>query len=327
MVLGIPHFRKPPHWLGTWERWMGWWMGPPSEKRFILIFGITTSLVQPEKLPNLGFLWFLMGCCCCCCCCCFSDSMFAFVLPVFSPLFLLALFFPMDLVIPWAWQVYGRVLGKILSESQGQGRDDLVWREIYRKIMENIGNPLGMKNNESHLLFFVGKTIELNGDFSGKPCLITLKGSSKWQMTVLFGGQGTPNSLTLFDGKSEPKQVDQFEEQLGARENLVGFLRISYIDYWNWRLWGQWQACPRIIYLWNIDRIRRLPKTWSFRCFRELQASLDNTSHRAHPLFLGACSTTVWNGGNLQCSTWLKVAHHRIMGRTYIFDLPKNERV
>jgi hypothetical protein len=45
--------------------------------------------------------------------------------------------------------------------------------------MENIGNPLGMKDNESRLLFFVGKIIELNGDFSGKPCLITLKGSSK----------------------------------------------------------------------------------------------------------------------------------------------------
>lgn len=121
--------------------------------------------------------------------------------------------------------------------------------------------------------------------------------------------------------------MGQFEEQLGARENLVGFLRWSYIDCWNWRLWGQWQKFPRIIYLWNIDRIRRLPKTWSFRCFRKLQASLDNTSHRAHPLFLGACSTTVWNGGNLQYSTWLKVVHHRIMGRTYIFDLPKNERV
>ena len=121
--------------------------------------------------------------------------------------------------------------------------------------------------------------------------------------------------------------MGQFEEQLGARENLVGFLRWSYIDCWNWRLWGQWQKFPRIIYLWNIDRIRRLPKTWGFRCFRKLQASLDNTSHRAHPLFLGACSTTVWNGGNLQYSTWLKVVHNRIMGRTYIFDLPKNERV
>jgi hypothetical protein len=73
-------------------------------------------------LVSEGFWWFLMVCCCCC----FSDSMFACVLPVFSPLFLLALFFPVDLVIPWAWQVYGRVLGKILSESQGQGREDLV---------------------------------------------------------------------------------------------------------------------------------------------------------------------------------------------------------
>ena len=65
MVLGIPHFRKPPDWLGTWEQWMGWWMGPPSEKRFIPIFGITTSLVQLnltncQILVSYGFLWFLM---------------------------------------------------------------------------------------------------------------------------------------------------------------------------------------------------------------------------------------------------------------------------
>ena len=100
------------------------------------------------------------------------------------------------------------------------------------EMYEKFENPLEMKENESVLLCFVGNIIEPNGEFSGKPSLISSTGR-KWQCSL---GCRAPPIHSPFFSREISTEVGPNSRIIGTRISWVSFAETKNIETCG--LWG-----------------------------------------------------------------------------------------
>ena len=254
----------------------------------------------------------------------------------------------------WAWQVYGRALGKILSESEGAWakKSEMFYicmgKSIGRswEMYEKFENPLEMKENESVLLCFVGNIIEPNGEFSGKPSLISSTGGPGvyqkpatscnwhignssfrkkpklmlWYMSEMYMIRGhfyvTAPKATCFNifsfSKGNPRD---------SRSNYSWIRPHFCWDFPAEKRWMNW-GCPTPQRALPFATPGRFPGPFMPRR-DEMVALTPGTSwgNESQKGTQGAAASMLQVlVVELAVFQFMKVAHHRIMGRTYIFD-------